>query len=44
MAKAASRLVNAPIPTTTAAQPAPATPPVNGTNGVDNGLATAAAS
>ena len=44
MAKAASRLVSAPIPTTTAAQPAPATPPVNGSNGVDNGLATAAAS
>jgi len=43
MAKAASRLVNAPIPTTTAALPAPATPPVNGTNGVDHGLATAAA-
>ena len=39
MAKAASRLVSAPITTLPTAQTTPATPAANGSNGVDNGFA-----
>jgi hypothetical protein len=40
MAKAASRLANAPITAISAAQPAPPAPPVNGGNGVESVLST----